>query len=216
MASDADVCNEALSAIGVGDEIQDLATESSKEATACRRFFATSRDLVLRDFPWPRFRVVELLALVSTDPSPQFKYAYRLPARCASIVRLQHDLSPRLDDSDTLIPYELGRDATGTLIYTNLESASIKYVYQETTLATWTPDMIEVLVQLLASKIAPRFGPEAVKLGDRALKLYEYRRGIARAQALNEEVPDPAGDGDIVRARGGQSFRDGGVFGRAW
>jgi hypothetical protein len=202
MASDADVCNEALSAIGVGDEIQDLDTESSKEAKACRRFLASSRDIVLRDFTWPRFRVVEVLALVDEDPLPQFAYSYREPANSASIIRLQHDLSPRRDDNDSLIPYELGRDDTGTLIYTNLEDASIQYIYRETSLAKWTPDMTEVLVNLLASKIAPRFGPEAVKLGDRALKLYAYRLGIARAKALNEEVPDPEGDTDTVRARG--------------
>lgn len=202
MATDADVCNEALSAIGVGDEIQDLDTESSKEAKACRRFLASARDIVLRDFTWPRFRMVEVLAIFGEDPLPQFKYSYREPTNCASIIRLQHDLSPRRDDNDTIIPYELGRDATGTLIYTSLEDASIQYIYRETSLAKWTPDMTEVLVNLLASKIAPRFGPEAVKLGDRALKLYAYRLGIARAKALNEEVPDPEGDTDTVRARG--------------
>lgn len=204
MSADVDVCNEALSAIGIGDEIQNLESEASKQAQACRRFFARSRDLVLRDFPWPRLKVVEPLALVETDPSEQWGYSYRMPAKAVTILRLQIDISPRLDNSDSRIPYELGRDDEGQLIfsdYTVDDRLAAKYIYAETSIERWTPDMVEVLVLLLASKLAPRFGPDAVKLGTLAYQLYERRRGIARAQALNEESPDPAGDGDLVRAR---------------
>lgn len=205
-AADIDVANEALGLIGSSKEIQSLETDRSNEARACNRFFATCRDLVLRDFPWPRLKVVEALALVETDPNPQWAYSYRMPANAAQILRLQIDASPRTDNSDSRIPYELGRDEDGGLIfsdYTTDDGLAAKYIYQETELAKWTPDMVEVLTQLLASKIGPRFGPEAAKLAIACKQDYERRRFIARAQALNEESPDPAGDSDIVRSREG-------------
>lgn len=207
-AADIDVANEALGLIGSSKEIQNLETDKSNEARACNRFFATCRDLVLRDFPWPRLKVVEALALVGTDPVPQWGYSYRMPAHAAQILRLQINASPRTDNSDSRIPYELGRDDTGGLIYSDYttdDGLAAKYIYHETSLAKWTPDMVEVLTQLLASKIGPRFGPEAAKLAKACSVDYQTRRYLARAQALNEEAPDPAGDGDIVRSRDGSA-----------
>lgn len=204
MSADVDVCNEALSAIGIAREIQDLAADSSAEAQACRRFFPRARDLVLRDFPWPRLKTVEALALVATEPNAQWGYSYRMPEKAVRIVRLQIDASPRRDTTTTRIPYELGRDDTGGLIYSDYttdQGLSAKYVYNETAIDRWTADMVEVLALLLASKVAPRFGPDAAKLGLTQYQLYERRRQIAWAQAANEEAPDPEGDGDIVRSR---------------
>jgi hypothetical protein len=161
---------------------------------------------VLRDFPWPRLRSVVALQLVAADPTPAVEVLVSHAGNVASIVRLQVDGSPRRDNTTTQLPYELGRDGTGGLIYCDQsidDGITLQYVFAETTIAKWTPDMREVLVNLLASKIAVRFGPNAVKLGMTAYQLYERRRLIAWALAANEEVPDQPGDGDFIRARDG-------------
>lgn len=197
----ADICNQALGYIGVGDEITDLDTESSKEARACRRFYTQTRDEVLRDFPWPRFMRTVALTLVAEDPNEQWDYSYRMPADVANLIRVMVEDSARQVTSASRIPYEIGQDNTGQLIFCDYEDAILKYTKAETNTEQYPPDMVQAIVLLLASRIAPQFGPDAVKLGDRALKLYEWRRATAQANALNEEHLDQAADAELVRVR---------------
>lgn len=201
-----DIANMALGIIGVSDEIQDLDKESSKEAAACRRYYELSRAQVLRDFPWPRQRSSTLLVLVASQPNTQWASSYRLPGNIARILRLKVDNSPRLDTTSTRIPYALGRDATGGLLYTDVTSdlnPTLEFVYDETDPSQLTADVAAAISLLLATSIAACFGPEAVKLGDRALKLYQWRLNEARATALTEDAPDLPGETDMIRARDG-------------
>lgn len=205
MSSVADICNQALGTIGVGDEITDLDTELSKEARACRRFYAVARDQVLRDFDWPRLRRRVALTLVEADPNDgaQWAYSYRMPANVAALRRVMDAGEPYTVNETVYQPAILGQDSTGALIYSNIEDAEAIYTYQEENTEQWTSDMVQACGFLLGALIAPQFGPEAVKLGDRSLKLYEWRRNTAWANAANEEKPDLQQDGGaFVRARG--------------
>jgi len=202
MSSVADICNLGLGSIGVGDEITDPDTETSKEARACRRFYAVARDQMLRDFDWPRLRRRVALTLVAEDPNDQWEYSYRMPANVATMRRVMDSEEPYTVTEAVYQPMALGQDDTGVLIYSNIEDAEAVYTHQEENTERWTPDMVQACGFLLGALIAPQFGPAAVKLGDRSLKLYEWRRTTAWANAANEEKPDLQQDGGaFVRAR---------------
>jgi hypothetical protein len=203
MTAVVDIWNEALGLIGVAKEVNDPDTEVTNEASACRRFWPRVQLQVLRDFPWPRLAVVESLALVATLPNAWWGYSYRMPANVARFRRVLSECSPRLETQGTRIPFELGRDATGVLIFTDQASAFGEYTYQELDTAQYPADMIEPMVRLLASKIAARFGPEAVKLGNESLALYGQALSMARQAAMNEQRPDLNTVSDFERARCG-------------
>jgi len=53
MSSKTEISNMALSHLGVGYEIQNIETEQSQEATACRRYYDIALQTTLTDYPWP-------------------------------------------------------------------------------------------------------------------------------------------------------------------
>lgn len=204
MASVADIWNMALGQIGNGNEITDPDTETSKEAAACRAYWPTIRDEVLRDFPWPRLTVTAILQLVADNTAIQYapwRYTYRVPSNCAAVRRVLHPYS-RLETDATVVPYQLGRDASGDLLFCDLQNASVEYTLLETQAARYMPDVVTAMALRLAGAIAPRFGPDAVKLGDRALRLYLAAIAKARANAGNEVEYDRTDDSSFLSSRG--------------
>lgn len=204
MSSVADIWNMALGLVGVGDEVNDPDAETSKEATACRRYWEIARDEVLRDFVWPKLKTTEDLALVEADPNGgiEWGFSYAHPAKCIRIRRILNGAS-RVDTPESMIPYDVGRKATdgSKLIFTDLEDAQIEYSFHETDTARYDADMVSAMAHRLASYIAPRFGPEAVKLGDRALRIYTWRQATAQQNAANEVRRDLSMDSSFERAR---------------
>lgn len=79
------ICNTALSHFG-GGEINAL-DEASEAARGCNLFYESSRNEVLRDFPWPFARKVQVLALTA-DSIPGWNYMYQLPAKCLQARRI--------------------------------------------------------------------------------------------------------------------------------
>ena len=72
MATETQISNIAISHLGIGLEIQNLETENSAEAKACRRFYETSRDAVLGDFEWPFATKIIELNLVEEGPNTEW------------------------------------------------------------------------------------------------------------------------------------------------
>lgn len=203
MSSELDICNMALSHLGVSTEIQDLATERSKEAQACRRFYENTRDEVLRDFDWSFARRREDLALVATDPNTDWGYSYRKPADALAIRSLPNDAGIRIDTAASRVVYEEGSDTTGDLIFTDQTDAEVIYTFRETVAEKFPPDFVQALSLLLASKIGPRVaGGDQFKLADRAFTLYRVAIQKAQANAANENGRlDPEPDAEMIRVR---------------
>jgi len=201
MASSTEICNLALSHIGVGKEIANLETEKSEEAAACRRFYDTARDEVLRDFTWPFATVMATLGLIEEDPNDEWSYSYRYPSDCLMFRRILS--GQRTDTRDTRVPYKIAQDSSGTLIFTDQENAECEYTIREDDPLRYPPDFVLAFSFLLASYIAPRLtGGDPFKLGQRALQLYALQISKAQANAKNEEQPDIEPDSEFTRARG--------------
>lgn len=200
MASETEICNLALSHLGSGKEIANL-SERSQEAAACRRFYESSRDLVLREYHWPFARRIIAVGLVQQNPNSEWGFSYRYPSDCASIRRILSGL--RTDNAASRVPFLIGQDADGQLIYTDQGSAEIEYTKKETNTDRYPPDFVMALSLRLAAYIAPRItAGDPFKMGARALQLYMQQIMTADATASNEEQIDIAPESEFIRDRG--------------
>lgn len=205
--SDVDICNRALRHLGVSVEIANLATEKSKEAKACRRFYEDTRDEVLRDFDWPFARVSEVLALVEdftadADADHDWSYAYRYPADAVAVRRVVLAGWGRRERAETKTRYLIGRDDTAALLFTDLSDAVVEYTFKETDPSKYPPDFRAALSRLLAHYIGPSIAGDKVKVVAEQLELYDYAIRRARANALNEQLPDAEPQNEFLNARG--------------
>lgn len=206
MASSAiDVCNLALTNLGVGTEIATL-DERSAEAKACNRVYETARDEVLRSFPWEFARKEIALALVTKKgdvghPTKQFKYSYRYPSDCLMARKILSEV--RNDSRSSRWTYKEMCDEQGTLIVTDKECADLEFT---STLGQnpgrWTADFVTALSHLVAAKVAPRLTKgDPFKIGTAQFQLYMRAVAIARANSANEvqDDEDPESDSILIR-----------------
>ena len=203
MATDVlSIWNMALSTLGNSVEVQDE-NENSANANACRRFYEQVRDHVLEAFPWPFAKVIAALALVEADPTPEYYYAYRMPSDCVTPLRIvSATLNLRNPGPAQIIPYKIGRDSDGSLIYCDLENASLEYVQRVEDPTEFGPAFTDAVTFRLAWAIAPRVtGGDPYKLGDRAYQLSRQAIAEAAANALNDEQPDQLPDAEWISDR---------------
>lgn len=195
MSSDAEICNLALAGIGIGQEISAL-SESSQEAVKCDLFFATCRERILVDFDWPFARQYYTLGLVEEDPNTDWSYSYRYPAAC---LRARSIVGATRKDTSR-IPFSLGSDDSGKLIYTDEPEAVLRVTVAITNAELFDPLFVSAFAWLLGSKIAPGLARDS-KIAAEAYRMYLADIASARADAQNEGGQDEAPDAESIRAR---------------
>ncbi len=206
MASDTEIANLAISHLGSGKEILNLETERSAEALVCRRFFDTAREATLRDFPWPfatKFAALGLLTSSEDDthPNDEWTYQYQYPSDCLKLRRLLS--GTRNDSRQTRAPYKMAYGDSGQVLFTDLENASAEYTLRVDDPGRYPPDFVMALSLRLASYIAPRMtAGDPFKLGDRAMRFYEYEISKAKATSANEQQDEEEPDSEFIRERG--------------
>lgn len=194
-----DLYNLALSHVGNSKECQST-DENSAEARACRRFYAQTRDEILREFPWPFAKVTVALALVEDDPTTEWTYAYRYPVDCLYFRRILGDC--RMEIRETRVPYLVGRDSNGKLLYTDREDAVAEYTTAVEDTSTFDPLFAQAVAFKLGFYIAPRVtAGDPFKLGARAFGLYRQTMEQAADMALNEQQDDPDPDSTFMLVR---------------
>lgn len=211
MSSKTEICNLAISHLGVGKTIADVDTEQSEEALICRRYYSIVRDMTLSDFSWPFATKFATLALVTERPNNEWAYSYRYPDDCISITRILSGV--RNDNRQSRISYKILRDNTGLLIYTDQVSAQIEYTAETDDPTFYPADYIMALSLRLASYIAAKITKgDPFGMGQKVLAMYYQEISRAQASAANEEQPDQRPDSEFIRIREGyDSF--GGSYG---
>lgn len=200
MATETEICNLALSHLGVGKEIANLETENSAEASACRRFYQPTVERVLTDFPWPFATRFATLALVEEDPTEEWDFSYRYPADCLKLRRILS--GSRQDAPNGRVAYRLGSDASGRLVYTDQDDATVEYTFNPTDTTLFDVMFVEALAYALAVNIAPRItAGDPFKLGERAAALYQLSLAQAQASALREQQDDIPLEAESIRGR---------------
>jgi hypothetical protein len=195
MSSDVEICNMALAGLGVSQGISAIG-EAGTAGEQCDLFFDTCRKRVLRDFDWPFARRYYTLGLVEEDPNTDWTYSYRYPSTCLSLRGIVG--ATRKDTSR--IPYSLGSDDSGKLIYTDEPEAVVRMTVDITDTELFDPLFVSAFAGLLGSKIG---GPLArdPKLVAQSYQSYLADLATARANAQNEGGQDEPPDAESIRAR---------------
>lgn len=195
MPSDTEICNLALAALGISQTISPL-TEASTEAGQCNLFFAQTRDMVLRDFDWPFARQYVALGLVTEAPNTDWNYAYRYPSGCLAVRRIVG--AARTETRR--IPFVIGSDGTGRLIYTDELGATACITARIENSEFFDPVFVSAFANRLASRIGVPLSRDP-KLIDRAYQMYLVDLAAARADAANEAGQDAPPDAESISAR---------------
>lgn len=200
MASKVAICNMALGAVGVGDQIANLDTERSAEARACRLFYEDTLKELLRLFPWPFAKKTAALALVEEDPNDEWAYSYRYPVDCVMPRRILSGV--RTDTRATRVPTSIDSDDSGQLILCDRAEAELEYTRFVDNPQVFPGDFVSAFAYLLAIRIAP-----LVTAGDpfgimqKAQRLHDMYLLKAQANAANEEQPDVEPDPETISGR---------------
>ena len=200
MASKLAIVNLALSHLASGKEVANFETEASEEARTARRFYEVARDATLRDFPWPFATKIAALALIEEEPNTEWAFSYRIPTDCVYLRRILSGL--RNDSRDTRAPYKLGQDSSGLLLYTDEEDAQAEYTVKSENTEIYPSDFAMAFSYYLAMLMAPRLtSGDQFKLGERAMRLYQFEIGRAVSRGFNEEQGEEEPASESIRAR---------------
>lgn len=190
----------ALSHLGVGYEIQNIETEQSQEANACRRYYDIALQTVLMDYPWPFASVTLALALLEEEPNDEWGYSYRYPSDCLSAVRILS--GTRNDTHDSKVPFKVSKDSAGRIIYCDIENAELEYIAFVEDPQFYSPDFELALSYKIAFLIAPRItAGDPFGLRAEAARQYDIAVSNAKRNASNEEQPDMLPDSSLIKGR---------------
>jgi hypothetical protein len=204
------IVNYALSRIGISKQITSLATDASQEAYSARLHYAIDAGRVLRDFPWAfatRYANLVLVAGTETVPVNQdWQYSYRAPTNMLLARRIVGQADQRRAYDPTPIPFRVGSDATGQLIYCNEPASADVPLQLEYTLRVDCPasggDPLfrSALAWRLATSLVAPLSRDA-KLIEYCERMYHLELAKAAATAAGEQQQEPDGDAAWISGR---------------
>lgn len=200
MASQADICNLALSFLGAGTIT--AITDNTTAARVLTAEYPFVRDSELRARRW-RFSIKRTtLAALSTAPaSGPYNTQFQLPVDCLAVL-MAGDGWPGADLSDyRSSPSTDGYVVEGNQILTNLPAPlSLRYTAQITDTGTFDACFVNAFAAMLAWKCCERITQSGDK---RKLAITEYDQAIKagyRANAI-EKIPEFPADDSWIMAR---------------
>jgi hypothetical protein len=142
MSSEVQICNLAL--VRLGERSITALDEGTKAANLCALYFNPIRDEVLAAHSWGFAGKRRNLALLSTDATGRWSYAYQMPSDC---------LRPRFVESpngnrDTAYRIE------GTVFLTNVSPCTLVYTCRIEDPNRFSTDFTKALWTRLASELA--------------------------------------------------------------
>lgn len=185
MASQIDICNTALINAGQSTAIQSL-TEASTAASVLSAVWAMARDKVTRDNPWRFARRWGNLALLSTNPTTDWIYAYAQPEDCLIPRRVVNGIS-RVESQP--IPWTTANNGSQPILLTDQANAVLEYTARVEDATQYPADFAMALSFYLAHLICPALN---VKYDVRTQLHADYKREITNAAAnmANQNAPD--------------------------
>jgi len=207
MASKTEICNLALSNIGISQFITDVdaPSEKSNEAIVCRRWYDISLNFALEDFDWNFARRRLALAEIASTPPSTWAKVYAYPSDCATARKIEV-AGVRVPYAEQRIPFEVAAETAVTgdykVIYTDCELAVLVYTKRITDAGLFDAQFVMALAWLLAANIAMPLAVNS-KLAAQAASNYQAAKLTAFASHLNERQEDPEPASETERARNG-------------
>lgn len=179
--------------------IQDL-EEDSSEATVADQFWDNTLGQVLRDFPWPAYSRTVALSPVEHE-STKWVYCYRYPADCAFFRGIESAV--RNPSSRQRIPYRIGSDSEGKVIYTDQAEAVGEYTVRDINTGAMDEDFAMAVSWRLAAYMAPQLAEkEPMKVRKACFEGYAAELSKAQANAANEEQLEQEPESRLIQSRG--------------
>lgn len=139
------------------------------------------------------------------NPTEDWRKAWRLPSRVLIVRRL-------VDGNRTPIRtnwpvFATGSDASGRLLYTDVERPTIEYTESITDVTVFPPYFSAALAAILAFKVSPLVtNGDPSQLGTRALQVGQAFLADAMATDLNQRQPDDDPTPDLLQYRSGAYY----------
>jgi hypothetical protein len=163
-----DVANQALSLLGV-EGIASL-DDDTPRADEVRTHFRTCRDTVLELHPWNFAHGLCTLQLGTQTPPMEWAYQYLLPDGHRYNAQ-PYCLMVRECDGTPLHQFAIGMcRMDGRVLWTNEGVTTISYTGRIEDMGQWSAPAIDVLVRLLASRVARTLAPNQPHLGPQCLQ----------------------------------------------
>ncbi len=222
------ICNQALSRIGSSQIITSL-SDDTDAAVQCNVWYEQTRDALLRDFPWPwaqAFSVLNQVSVTGQRANGQWLISYRYPTDALTIRKIATTIPAVIstppptpvtslvtapdywlrEDGDPLpVPYSIGHDVDGRLIFADYPNLTAWFTQAVTDPVQFSPDFASLLSWRLATEISYSLAVSD-KRREYAQKMYESELAKTRAMALNEmqsDIPRIIMQSEVARARFG-------------
>jgi len=140
------ICNEAIGELG-GVFLQAF-DEGTSTARLCAQLYPGARDMTLELHPWNWATAYQTLTRSPDAPAMKWAYQYALPTQpwCIKV---------RGTDRGNGARFEVGTNAQGErVLYSDDASVKIEYTARVDDLGSWSPLALQVLMKLMASKLA--------------------------------------------------------------
>jgi len=140
----------------------------------------------------------------SEDDAPDYAngdwlYGYRQPSDCLYERRLVEASTGR-KFNPTAIPFRVGRDDNGLLVFTDRQEAVLEYTMLDCT-NLWSNDLFLLYFEWsLTAAVIPGLERAQKSVVD-ALKIAEMYYSLATSRDSNESQQEPPGDPDWIRGR---------------
>lgn len=209
MASPIQVCNLALSRIGIDQLIEDF-NDPNTRARACNFHYPLAFERVLADFPFNFAQKVVQLALVDGVTVPGYEYVYRYPTDCLKAHVLTDEGGNRAVSRANLFrdvwdydaagvpmrawPYMVMADpltAGSRIIATDLPLAYLWFTAQVSDINQTTPLFRDALSWKVASEIALVLRADT-RLQQNAMQQFLWTLSQAQVHTQLEGVADAA------------------------
>lgn len=188
--SQVQICNLALGRIGITQYIESV-DENSAEAKACSQLFDPCLQDLLTSHDWPFTNRESELGLVSEDPTPEWSYSFRLPADC---------LKAGYITNEDNIPFAIASDASGGLLYANIEEVTLQYTANIEDVGLLPIDVGWALAGMIAVELAPALS-RSESVTERARQWYLSKLRDALTNRLNEEVREDPPEAEAISGR---------------
>jgi hypothetical protein len=196
MASQVQICNMALSRVGVAKKIESI-DEVSNEAQECKLWFDQCRDEVLSAAQWPFATKYENIVQSEVIPLEEWDYAYNVPSDMLSPIGFGANGRSKVYKEK----FQIGYSSVGQVIMTDAEPPQVfKYIVRITDVSMFAADFVNALAWRLAQEVATPL-TDNPEWADRAEKKYRQALDAACANYGNAENADDPLDAECIRAR---------------
>lgn len=199
MASQTDICNQAL--ILIGDDPIVSIDDKSKQARTLKAIYDMQRQAELRANRWKFSLTRSLLPAQTNNPAGSpFSYSYALPTSCLKVIDV-NGIRQSLGSIDYRSGMEKLYDFQGNVLLTNFTAPITLHFVQDVTVTTQFDALFVVAFSALLAWKASYSLAQSATVTSQCEKFYRRRIVEAKMQDAIEKLPEGIADDSWVLSR---------------